>query len=380
MGMKDVLKKSLKSYWIYKERKNEENIILRDISPEKRTPLTEKEKREVNALWSPILTKYVPRCGKGISYKELEVFKYMNGFDPRYIGHNLYLPLVARRLNDYHYTKFYEDKGIVDSFSKTLKFPKCLCRCINGEFYDDAFRQISKASAIEKIVRKGDGGRVGGVIFKISRGSSGGHGVYMLDSSGDENFKQTVVKTIGVLGKDYIAQEVICQHEIMAKFNPSSVNTFRITTLYLNGRVSLCAVILRIGKSGAIVDNMCLGGTGVGVDESGCLHDYGYDYSCSKISEMNGVRFAGIKFEFVPAMIEMVMKAHKEDFPMCKFIGWDVCVDQKGNFIVIEINSSQPEIIVTQLNNGPIFKDRTEEVIEYIKDKDFKYNRGVLNY
>lgn len=157
MGMKGVMKKSLRNHYITKEREREEKIIMSAIPSDKKTPLTEREKREVNELWGSALLKYLSWNGSGISYKELEVFKYFNGFDPRYIGHNLYLPLISRRLNDYHYTKFYEDKGILDSFSKTLKFPRCLCRCINGEFYDEALKQIPIASAIEKIVRHGGG-------------------------------------------------------------------------------------------------------------------------------------------------------------------------------------------------------------------------------
>lgn len=219
-----------------------------------------------------------------------------------------------------------------------------------------------------------------GVVFKVSRESSGGHGIRLIHSSDSEGFRKEVVETMRTMGCDYVVQEMICQHEQMARFNPTSVNTFRLETLYLNGRASLCCALLRIGQHGSVVDNMCSGGMGIGVDEDGSLHDYGYDYGCHQISEMNNVKFSGKKLGFVPGMIEMVLKAHEEDFPLSKFIGWDVCVESNGSFTVIEINSSQPGIFVEQLNCGPIFGDRTDEVIEYVKGKDFKYNRGVLNY
>lgn len=315
------------------------------------------------------------RGGYRLSYKELEVYKYFNGFDPRYLGHNLYLPLIARRLNNYHYTKFFEDKGLLGHLSRTVEFPHCIVRCIDGEYYDDEFKQISKASAYDIV-----SGHKGKLVFKLSRGSSGGHGVQIIELSSDTDPRQQAIKLMNTFGKDYVVQEAICQHEMMARFNPSSVNTLRIATLYLNGAASLCWTILRIGKDGAFVDNMSSGGMGVGVDRFGKLHDFGYDYACHQIHEINNIRFAGVQLEFIPRIIEYILKKHVEEFSLCKFIGWDVCVSEEGKIIIIEVNSSQPGIFQEQLCMGPVFGDRTEEVIEYVKRKEFKYNRGLLNF
>lgn len=53
----------------------------------------------------------------------------------------------------------------------------------------------------------------------------------------------------------------------MAIFNPSSLNTIRITTLLMNGNCSLLSKMLRHGGPGMIVDNMTSGGFGVGIKD-----------------------------------------------------------------------------------------------------------------
>ena len=301
------------------------------------------------------------------------MYKHFNGFDPRYLGHNLYLPLVARRLNNYHYTKFFEDKGLLGHLSTSVTFPHSIIRCVNGEYYDDSFRQISDNEAKE--ILKSYKGKL---VFKIARESSGGHGVRIIDMSSEEDSKQRAFQLMDTFGKDYVVQEAICQHETMAKFNRTSVNTLRITTLYLNGKASLCGMVLRIGKEGSFVDNMCSGGMGISVDKSGCLKEFGYDYDCNQLYEMNGIRFSGEKIGVVPDVVSFILEAHVKDFSFCKFIGWDICIDKDGKPIVIEINASQPGIFGEQLNFGPIFGDRTEEVIDYVSGKEFKYGRGLL--
>lgn len=370
----EMMKKQIKHWYtnrtVRKERIHEEEIILNPIPAELRTPLTDEEKRKVDETWHSVCVGGV----RELSYKELEVFKYFNGFDQRYLGHNLYLPLIARRLNNYHYTKMFEDKSLLGHLSGFSGFPQCLVRCISGEYYNYRFEQISKAEACELICMHG-----GKVVFKVARESSGGHGVQMLDISSVSDAKSQIQQKMDVFGSDYVVQGLICQHESMAKFNPSSVNSLRIWTLYLNGRVSLCGVILRIGKENSFVDNMCSGGMGIGVDRNGNLRDYGYDYACHKIHKMNGIEFKGMRLKPVPEIIDRILEIHKNDFSLCKFIGWDVCLDKDGVPLVIELNSSQPEIFVGQLNNGPIFGDRTEEVIDFVSRKEFKYGKGLFN-
>ena len=78
---------------VTKERQWEENLGMRSIPESCLSSLSDAEKSEVKMMFSPI--------GDVNSFKELALFKYHNGFDSRYVSHYMYLPLIARRLNDY---------------------------------------------------------------------------------------------------------------------------------------------------------------------------------------------------------------------------------------------------------------------------------------
>ncbi len=363
MNIKKIIKNTYLQKQINKERNHEEELNLPENWKDRSLSLTKDEINIAINLWGGAL--------KLTSFKELEVYKYFNGFDPRYVSHNMYLPLISRRLNNYHYTKFFEDKGLLGCLSDCgIQFPHCLVRCINGEFYDENLFQISTNEAARIIFSFG-----GDVIQKISRESSGGHGVKkiklseMPESEKDAAIKKMLSSPI----KDYVIQKSIVQSPVMAQFNATSVNTFRIITLYLNGHVSHCYTLLRVGQSGSEVDNMCSGGIGIGINNDGSLHQFGFNYALQKIDTFNGVKLIEKSIPQYSEILEKVLLAHKKNFSLCKFIGWDIAINEKNEPIIIEVNTSQPGIFVGQLNNGPVFGERTQEVIEYIKTKSFIY-------
>lgn len=380
------VKKEIKQWYITremdKERHWEEKIIL-DPCPVKYTqPLTEAEVKEVDKLWGPLVDNMhiAGTCAppQKISKKEISIYKYFNGFDPRYLGHELYLPIVSHLLNNYHYTKMFEDKGLLGVMSGCgIRYPYCLIRCIAKEYYDNDMRQMSAAELINICSNFNKD-----VIWKISRESSGGHSIRKIKFSemGVSERKQNLKKIFSSAERDWVLQECIEQHPVMAQFNESSLNTFRIITLYLNGNVSHCYSLLRIGQKDSVVDNMCSGGIGVGIEKDGTIHDFGFTYKLDRIECHNGIVLAGQKIEQYEEIIEQVKEWHSKYYPLINFIGWDVCINREGAPVVIEINASQPEIFVGQLNNGPVFGDRTEEVIDYCKNKDFVYNRSLLHY
>lgn len=364
------LKKAYVENMINKERKYEEYLILKNYPKDSFTPLTDDEKKKVYDLWGTFSSH--------ISLKEYEVYKKVNGFDERFLSHELYLPIISHLLNDYHYTKFIEDKGLLGYLLKSdyLKFPNCFVRCINGEFYDNSMHQLSKDEALKYCAEQDE------FIIKISRESSGGHGVSKISLVGKSFAERLDIckNQFKKYGEYFVVQECIKQHALMSRFNATSINTFRVTTLYLNKKVSVLSIILRIGKAGSFVDNMGSGGVGVGVLPNGKLNEFGYTYSLNKVYSHNDVLFKDECIPQVPSMLDMITKAHKDVFPLCKLIGWDICIDSTGRFIVIEVNSSQPGISGEQMNCGPIFGDRTQEVIEFCKGRKFRYNKSVFSY
>lgn len=47
-------------------------------------------------------------------------------------------------------------------------------------------------------------------------------------------------------------------------------------------------------------------------------------------------------------------------------IGLDICLDENNEPVLIEVNLLEPGILYEQLCTGPIFGERTNEVLDYV--------------
>lgn len=347
---------------IQREQAREAHLIVDTVSRSKRQTLTRDEESEVKALWG----KINPR----ISMLEYEIYKGIRGFDTRYLAHHTYLPLLARRINNYRYTKLFEHKSLLGYLSNcSIRFPECYVRCIDGEFYSGDMRQLSLNEAVECCIPHDC------LIYKASTETSGGKSVKKISLTHLNSFQRTeAIKNLLRPGlKDYVIQENLSQHSRAATFNVNSVNTFRVTTLYLNGTFSVLSIVFRFGTNGMTVDNLGAGGIMVGVKADGSLTATGYNRPFESCTSYNGINFSEYRFPEIPAILKEIEEAHVSAFPLCKLIGWDICIDENGHPVVLELNSSQPGVSGSQICNGPIFGERTAEVIQYCLNKPFRY-------
>lgn len=355
-------------YQIQQEKEHEERIILQHVEDDSvYTPLTETEKQEVRDYWGI----------EPVSFKEYEVYKHFRGFDVRFMPMSIYLPLISRRLNDYQYTKILEHKSLFGYLTKgVVRFPHCFIRVVNGEYYSDDMRQLTKQEAIDNCLH------CDRMVVKDSLGGFGGKGIEILKLNGLSlaERRKTIESSIDKRYTDFVIQEFLYEDEELKQFNPSSVNTIRIQSLYLNGKWSPVTIILRFGGEGSDVDNACSGGYTVGVHPDGSLYEYGYNYKMKRTDHIGNIIFRNTKLSFIPSLLKHVEEAHVKQFPICKYIGWDMIIDKNGEPVCIEINSCQNGHLTFQLSAGPTFGDRTSEVIEYCKTKEFFYNRSLLTY
>lgn len=344
------------------ERAVEEYSVIHNYSIDKTESLLDSEKNQVNELWGQLLPV--------TSYKEYEMFKKMYGFDARFLTHHIYLPIVARLLNDYKYTTMFDDKGLLGYITDScIKTPYCFIRHIGQDYYNNEMQQMSYAEAVKVCARQED------LFIKPSHETSGGNGAKLLKMQGMSLAqKESLIKQeLAGRDRDYVVQECLRQHPIMAQFNPSSINTLRITTLLLNGRFTLGSVILRCGRTGSTVDNWGAGGVMIPVDSTGSLNKTGYDIQLNEYTSNGDCVFANCSIPQMPGILRLIERAHRENFSICKFVGWDIAINEAGEPVIIELNSSQPGVICEQLVAGPIFGDRTQEVIDYCKKKKFSY-------
>ena len=355
-------------YMIQQEKEHEENLILQHIEDNSLyTPLTDTEKQEVIDYWGI----------EPASFKEYEVYKHFRGFDVRFMPMSIYLPLITRRLNDYQYTEILEHKSLFGYLTKGIvRFPHCFIRVVNGEFYSDDMRQITKAEAVENCLHDDR------MVIKDSLGGSGGKGVEILKLEGltSDERRKIIDNAIANRKTDFVIQEFLYESDELKKFNSSSVNTIRVQSLYLNGKWSPVTIILRFGGEGSEVDNACSGGYTVGVHPDGSLYDFGYNYKMKRTDHIGDIVFKNTKLSFIPSLLKHVEEAHVKQFPICKYIGWDMIIDKDGNPVCIEINSCQNGHLTFQLTAGPTFGDRTREVIDYCNSKKLYFNKCVLKY
>lgn len=115
------------------------------------------------------------------------------------------------------------------------------------------------------------------VFFRKQVYGCSGHEVKRVDlASGPETARETF-DTILREGK-HIIEEPIRQSEEVSRFNTSSVNTVRYTTILTKHGPIPFSVFFRTGRAGSFVDNAGSGGVFAGVDpETGILNTSGVD-------------------------------------------------------------------------------------------------------
>ena len=174
------------------------------------------------------------------------------------------------------------------------------------------------------------------------------------------------LELFGEYGKDYIIQLPLKQHPQLAALHKESINTIRVMSKLENGEVSILSTIIRMGVGDACVDNECSGGINCGVDESGHLSDVAYDGS-GKVYHKHPQGFEFSK-GYIPSydkILSVIKKQHKK-LPYFGVISWDFTVDENEEPVMIELNLSWCGLNFHQLHHGPLFGNKTEEILNKV--------------
>ena len=314
--------------------------------------LTPAERAEIRTVWQGVC----PNLDVGVSgFKD---FKLLYGFSAEYVPFGYFFPWMVRVLNPIDSARVFANKGLTYTIFADIPQPKLVARKINGCLFNDAGDQVEEMDVVQMIQNMHSD-----VIVKQSLGSCCGHGVTNISAS---ESSEIILKTLQNFQSDYVIQHRLIQSEVTDRFNKSSLNTFRISTLLLNGRFSMCTAMLRFGVPGNIVDNVGAGGGCVGINDDGSLMPFGFAKSGEKIYEWNGIRFAGLSIPNFENVIKTALKAHTH-IPLCAFVGWDLALDANGEVNLIEANLEWPGLFFEQLANGrPAFRDRFVEVLDFV--------------
>ena len=336
--------------------------ILKNVKDYSDVPEPSKEEKvEHRKLWISY--------DNNINTTWLKVYGTISGIrSVYYVPENVYYSEIEPRLNNRAFSKAYTDKNFYNAYLDQEILPEVVLHSVNGVYYDSAYSTRGKNFNIEIWSRIFENGKY---VIKPTVDTGGGAGVRIFKISNDRfelNPKITEVSSfidlIRYYKRDFVIQKYIEQHHFFSQFNPDSLNTIRILTYrsLLNENIVILHRILRMGKSGSVVDNQASGGIACGIDSEGVLSDFGVDKYGNKHSDSNGVIFKNIgHIPFLDSVSAVAVKVARK-FLYSRLLGMDFGVDRNGKVFLIEVNDSNNEINFYQMNNGPLFGEYTEEV------------------
>lgn len=358
--MRESILRLINQYFLYSGKKNYLNYYKRIISqsPELGTYA------EGEDAWIKRWKKY----DKNLSPLSYRIFSRFIGPDITILPMELCVNYVEPILTPYLYRSFYRDKNNCDLIIPKGYTATALLRNMQGVYFDGGYNHL----ALSEMNLENLFGNHNKLMYKPSDSDSG-KGIIL--------FEKTAEKWIGSNGdvlneeyllkrgrKDFLIQACIEQSAFTAQFNPSSVNSFRVMTYrsVITGEITVPNIFFKIGGKGACVDNAHSGGKMCGVDDNGMLMDYVYDYLGKKQASFLGVDFKNNHFKihnynklvnFAKEVAKHVLHHH--------LLALDIALDNADNPVLIEINASGFAGWAFQMSTGSIFKEYTDEVMDY---------------
>ncbi len=232
-----------------------------------------------------------------------------------------------------------------DTFATAKKFYKLLAYLNSEEYlvvlndkliFDELFKeylgrdfinlQISSPEQFKKFLSDKT------TVFAKENHGEGGHGITKLKVS-EIMDTDALYKELREKGQ-LLVEDAIIQHEDLNQINPYVVCSFRIITLYKDGKAYMIANAMRINQDDAEV----IGCTNdlyfsIGADgkiDSNVVDDYGNVY---ETHPMTGKRFADVVIHGVKEAFDMCVEAHQR-IPQVRYIGWDVAFSVNGPVMV----------------------------------------------
>jgi hypothetical protein len=356
IAFRDRLLKLYTHDYIRLMRRRNANRELRAFR-KRSTPLTAEQKRDILSFWDQYRNVR----------KEMDWFAFYNTVCENkellkyYIPDTIYYAEIDTFFTDVRRSECLDDKNLYDIYFPDIKRPLTIFRKMNGEYFDENYHVISLDQALERCQQAGK------VIAKEALMSGGGFGVKFFDFSTTpaDKFTEWLGKNDNV-----IIQEVVKQHETLSNIHPSSVNTLRMMSLFLDGETIILSSLLRMGASGSHVDNGSSGGVFCGINKDGTLKEHGH-YTDGRICTQHpqGTVFKGFKVVGYERCCEIIKETASRMATATRLISWDFAIGQDGEPILIELNLTYGGLSTHLLSNGPLFGDRTPEILARVYNK-----------
>lgn len=311
--------------------------------------LTKEQKKEVDDFYVDMIGRTVPLYCHEYFYSRTGVFA------KEYVPNNFYHCELLPRANVRQLMRAYGDKNMCDFLFPKENIAHTILKNMNGYYYYEG-RPVSEEEAVTLCQNMEK------VIIKPSCESQG-HSVQLF--SVKDGITDLKGKSIGQLFKDYkkdfLIQDWVRQHKDMAALNPTSVNTMRILSYRSGMEVLIIYSVVRIGRSGSVIDNQCAGGISTTIDKDGKLGKYAFGgYTEDNVDRTDtGVVLDGYQLPSYGKAVEMVKRLHLM-LPFFNLVGWDVAIQENGEPVLIEYNTS-PGLSQSAFKSG--MGENTERII-----------------
>lgn len=271
--------------------------------------------------------------------------------DPAFIPYDVFYLKIEPRLNLKDYQLVLTDKN-AQYLNAVLSphLPEPVLHLVAGDFYLPSFVRIGHEDLKGILETTNEQ-----FVVKPAIEHGGGLNLQIMDGQATSAFlRKLVARSERRTNANWVVQRRLRQCEEMARFNASSVNTFRIMTMRLGPEIVCLSSVLRVGRAGMLVDNQMAGGLAAGIAGNllrGRAMDR--DFYFHEKHPDSGVPFTGD----LPAYGEALALCRNlhQTTPWFDLISWDVAIDERYRPTIIEFNVSDQELDFHQLNNGPLF-------------------------
>lgn len=321
-------------------------------------PIDKEQKEEILEFWKPYVRSLIEK--KSFDIRWFDVYNKTNLFGQQlkyYIPDSYYYAIIDTFFNDSIRCKYMDDKNLYNLYFHDVNQAKTICRKEGNIYLDGQYHEISRQEAIALCKN------MGGCIIKPSVQAWAGKGICKWTSGDNEKKLTDALDANGSL----VIQELIKQHQCLSQFNDTCVNTLRLVTLHYDGCTELITAVAIIGGKGASTNHLHGGGLICGINPDGKLYHTAFDGNLNEYTQHPcGPVFAECTIHNFHKCVALVKDLAPRLFGMSKMTAWDITIDETGEPLLIEANFEYGGVV--QKAAGPIFGNRTEEILKYIHD------------
>lgn len=319
-------------------------------------PISYQKKCEIKKFWKPYLKTIKAR--HSFDMRWFDVYNRTNVFGAdltTYIPDGYYYAIIDKCLTNGIDANTLDDKNLYDLYFYDVNQPSTIVRKVRGVYLDANYNIITENEAVEKCIKNKS------VIIKPSINSLGGKGIVFWRENEDILFLHKALSE----NNDVVVQDLIKQHEFMASFTDSCVNTMRIVTLLWDNDVIITSSVLIMGGPTAKTNHLHGGGIVCGILPDGSLREVAFDGTLQEYRKHpNGLVFANAKIPNYDKCVELVKRLATRMSGMAKLLNWDITLDKNGAPLLIEVNLTWGGSV--QIAAGPAFGDKTREILDYV--------------